>query len=95
MSGFRCQFRKGSLMKGSIPEIVQYGPSSRFECFTASKVLSTDTHLDNLINHSCECILFDLVCTLELGTTKNNVPRYITVFSQVPWYVSRCTRSYI
>ena len=32
---------------------------------------------------------------LELGTTKNNVPRYITVFSQVPWYVSRCTRSYI
>ena len=33
--------------------------------------------------------------TLELGTTKNNVPRYITVFSQVPWYVSRCTRSYI
>ena len=56
MSGFRCQFRKGSLMKGSMPEIVQYGPSSRFECFTASKVLSTDTHLDNLINHSCECI---------------------------------------
>ena len=32
---------------------------------------------------------------LELGTTKNKVPRYITVFSQVPWYVSRCTRSYI
>ena len=32
---------------------------------------------------------------LELGTTKKNVPRYITVFSQVPWYVSRCTGSYI
>ena len=32
---------------------------------------------------------------LELGTMKNNVPRYITVFSQVTWYVSRCTRSYI
>ena len=23
--------------EGSLPEIVQYGPSSRFECFTASK----------------------------------------------------------
>ena len=35
------------------------------------------------------------VPAVELGTTKKNVPRYITVFSQVPWYVSRCTRSYI
>ena len=39
-----CKFLKLELKcskrvtdEGSIPEIVQYGPSSRFECFTASK----------------------------------------------------------
>ena len=27
--------------EGSLPEIVQYGPSSRFQCFTASKGSNT------------------------------------------------------
>ena len=41
MSGFRCQFYKGSLMKvGSLPEIVQYGPSSSFVFLLLPKDLS-------------------------------------------------------
>ena len=40
MSGFAASFDEGSL-----PEIVQYGPSSRFECVTASKGYNNYFHL--------------------------------------------------
>ena len=46
--------------EGSLPEIVQYGPSARFQCFTASKgsnnyfYSSVLEHLLWLYSHSCK-----------------------------------------
>ena len=48
--------------EGLLPEIVQYGPSSRFECFTASKGSNNYFYL------LCfDCVNYCFICALHLA----------------------------